>query len=81
METPEDLLKRITINKNIFAGKPIVRGKRLAVEHVLSLLAAGDSRETLLEEYDFLEPEDISACLLYATRVVGNERVYPDFES
>ena len=70
-----DLLARITINPEIFGGKPIIRGRRLAVEHVLGMLAAGDSVETLLAEYPWLEPEDVRACLLYARRVVGHERV------
>jgi len=35
------LLKRITVNPKIFGGKPIIRGRRLAVEHVLGMLAAG----------------------------------------
>jgi uncharacterized protein (DUF433 family) len=42
------LLKRITVNLKIFNGKPIIRGRRLAVEHVLGMLAAGDSAETIL---------------------------------
>ena len=66
-----DLLSRITVNPNIFGGKPIIRGKRLAVEHVLGMLAAGDSAETLLSGYSWLEPEDVQACLLYARKVVG----------
>jgi uncharacterized protein (DUF433 family) len=70
-----DLIKRITINPNIFGGKPIIRGKRLAVEHVLGMLAAGDSPETIMEGYDWLEMEDIRACLLYAQKIVGHERV------
>jgi len=45
------LLKRITVNPKIFAGKPIIRGRRLAVEHVLSMLAVGDTLETLLKAY------------------------------
>jgi uncharacterized protein (DUF433 family) len=69
------LLKRITIDPAIFRGKPIVRGRRLAVEHVLGMLAAGDSSETILEGYPWLEPEDIQACLVYARRLVGHERV------
>lgn len=73
----EDLLKRITFNPEIFGGKPIIRGRRLAVEHVLGMLAAGDSAESLIEAYDWLEPEDIRACLLYARRLVGHERVAP----
>ena len=45
------LLERITINPKIFGGKPIVRGRRLAVEHVLGMLAAGDTAETILSGY------------------------------
>jgi uncharacterized protein (DUF433 family) len=71
----ENLIRRITINPEIFGGKPIIRGKRLAVEHVLGMLAAGDTPETILKGYDWLEPEDIQACLLYAQRVVSHERV------
>lgn len=62
MHEPDELLKRITVNPAIFGGKPIVRGRRLAVEHVLGMLAAGDSIERLLEGYDWLEREDILAC-------------------
>ena len=71
------LLERITINPEIFAGKPIIRGRRLAVEHVLGMLAAGDTVETLLEGYPWLEKEDVLACLAYAHRLVGHERVEP----
>ncbi len=62
----QGLLDRITVNPRIFGGKPIIRGHRLAVEHVLAMLAAGDSFETLLEGYPWLEPDDIRACLVYA---------------
>jgi uncharacterized protein (DUF433 family) len=75
--TEHDLLARITINPMIFGGKPIIRGRRLAVEHVLGMLAAGDSPETILEGYSWLEPEDIRACLVYARRHVGHERIEP----
>ena len=71
------LLHRITVNPQIFGGKPIIRGHRLAVEHVLGMLAAGDTVETLLEGYPWLEREDILACLAYAHRLVGHERVEP----
>lgn len=69
------LLDRITIDRDKFGGKPIVRGRRLAVEHVLGMLAAGDSIETLLEGYPWLERDDVLACLLYARRLVGSERI------
>ncbi|MGI8907481.1 MAG: DUF433 domain-containing protein [Candidatus Sumerlaeaceae bacterium] len=71
------LLERITVSPQIFGGKPIIRGRRLAVEHVLGMLAAGDSLETILGGYPWLEAEDVQACLLYAYRVVGHERVEP----
>jgi uncharacterized protein (DUF433 family) len=71
------VLDRITFNPEIFGGKPIIRGRRLAVEHILGMLAAGDSPETILEGYPWLEPDDIRAALLYAQRVVGHERVEP----
>ena len=45
------LLQRITVNPKIFGGKPIIRGRRLAVEHVLGMLAAGDTSETILQGY------------------------------
>jgi uncharacterized protein (DUF433 family) len=78
--TEDDLLERITVDPEIFGGKPIVRGRRLAVEHVLGLLAAGDDFETLLEGYPWLEREDIRACLTYARRLVGHERVEPSIK-
>ncbi len=72
-----DLMQRITANPDIFGGKPILRGRRLAVEHVLGMLAAGDSPEVILSGYSWLEPEDIQACLLYARKVIARERIEP----
>lgn len=61
----QTLLERITFNPQIFAGKPIIRGRCLAVEHILGMLEAGDTTETLLESYPWLEVEDVQACLAY----------------
>ncbi len=69
------LLERITVNPQIFGGKPIIRGRRLAVEHILGMLAAGDTPETILAGYPWLEREDIQACLVYARRITANERI------
>ena len=69
----QELLERITVNPSVFGGKPIIRGRRLAVEHVLGMLAAGDTPELLLQGYPWLEKEDIQACLVYARRMVGHE--------
>ncbi len=65
------------VNPQVFGGKPIIRGHRLAVEHVLGMLASGDRPETLLEGYPWLELDDIQACLLYARQLVAHERVEP----
>ncbi len=72
-----DLLARITFNPQIYGGKPIIRGRRLAVEHVLDMLAAGDTTETLLAAYPWLEVDDVRACLLYARKMVAQERIEP----
>ncbi len=71
------LLERITVDPSIFGGKPVVRGRRLAVEQVLGMLAAGDSVDDLLRAYPWLERDDVLACLAYARRMVGHERVAP----
>ncbi|MGH9159523.1 MAG: DUF433 domain-containing protein [Vicinamibacteraceae bacterium] len=77
MISDDALIRRITVNPAIFGGKPIVRGRRLAVEHV-GLLAAGDTVDTLLAAHPWLEADDIRACvLLYARRLVGHERIEP----
>jgi uncharacterized protein (DUF433 family) len=73
----QELLNRIGVDPAIFGGKPIIRGRRLAVEHVLGMLAAGDTPDDLLQGYPWLEREDIQACLVYARRIVGHERIEP----
>lgn len=62
----DPLLQRITKDPTIFGGKPIIRGRRLAVEHVLGMLAAGSSNDEILKGYPWPEDEDIQACLVYA---------------
>ncbi len=74
MTTAEmELLKRITANPKIFGGKPIVRGLRISVEAVVSLLAQGESVEAILEDYPDLTREDVQACLAYAHAVIAND--------
>ena len=70
------LLKRITVRPEVFGGKPIIRDMRIAVEHVLGMLAAGDTTKTILQEYPILEPEDIQACLLFAHRSLAGDHVH-----
>ena len=69
------LIQRITSDPEIFGGKPIIRGRRVAVEHILDLLAAGDDAATILTGYPWLEPADIQACLVYASLLARHERI------
>lgn len=71
------LLERIVIDPRIFGGKPVIRSRRLAVEHVLGMLAAGDDTAVILEHYPWLESVDVRACLVFARRLVGHERWEP----
>ncbi len=72
----QNLLQRIEANPKILAGKPIVRGLRISVEQILKLLAIKTSETDILANFPELEPEDIQACLLYASRLVEGEKVY-----
>ena len=60
------LIERITIDPDIVHGRPAVRGTRMRVADVLSLLAAGATHEEILEDYPYLALDDIKACLAYA---------------
>ncbi|MEK6261902.1 MAG: DUF433 domain-containing protein [Planctomycetota bacterium] len=66
---------RITLDQKILAGKPIVKGTRIAVEFVIDLLGRGWTTEQILREYDHLTPEDIQACLAYDGDALKSERV------
>ena len=68
-----ELLRRITADPVIFGGKPIIRGLRISVELVLSLLAQGETVEAILDDYPGLEAEDIRACLAYAHAVIAHD--------
>jgi len=68
---------RIVLDSQILAGKPVVRGTRLAVEFIVGLLADGWKEEDVLRNYPGLTPDDIRACLSYARERLQSERVYP----
>jgi len=69
----QQLLERITSNPEIFGGKPIIRGMRISVELILSLLEQGETVEAILEDYPDLTEEDVRACLGYARAVVAHD--------
>jgi uncharacterized protein (DUF433 family) len=72
-------MERITVNTKILGGKPIIKGTRISVEHILDLLASNVSEKEILEDYVHLSKEDIHACLKYAARFMKNE-IYLDLE-
>jgi uncharacterized protein (DUF433 family) len=63
-----DLLTRITIDPDRMHGRPSIRGLRITVSDILGLLSAGQSRETILGDYPYLESADIDAVLAFAAR-------------
>jgi uncharacterized protein (DUF433 family) len=65
-------LERITVNPSQCGGRPCIRGLRIRVKDILELLAAGASREEILEDYPYLETEDITAALEFAARQVDH---------
>ena len=69
----QELLKRITATSEIFGGKPIIRGMRISVELILSLLAQGETEGSILDDYPDLTHDDILACLAYAHAVIARD--------
>ncbi|MGO9956824.1 MAG: DUF433 domain-containing protein [Solirubrobacteraceae bacterium] len=66
------LLERITMDPDVVHGRPAVRGTRVRVADVLSLLATGASEAEILDDYPYLESDDIKACLEYAAAQAGH---------
>jgi uncharacterized protein (DUF433 family) len=67
-----EIAPRITSNPGMFGGKPCIRNMRFRVQDVLEYLAAGETRQTLLAEFPFLEDADITAALDFAAKAVSH---------
>lgn len=67
-----ELLSRITANPRQGGGRPCIRGLRIRVKDVLDMLAGGSTEAEILEDYPYLEAEDIRACLEYASAQVDH---------
>jgi len=67
--------ERITVNPEVCTGKPCIRGLRFPVSRLLGLLAAGESRESILKAYPYLESGDVDAALRYAAFLAEEETV------
>jgi len=67
--------ERITVSPDVCGGKPCIRGLRFPVSRLLGLLAAGETPESVLEAYPYLERDDITEALRYAATLAGEEVV------
>jgi uncharacterized protein (DUF433 family) len=67
----QSLLSRITIDADMCNGKPTIRHLRITVESILDYLSAGETWEEILRQHPMLETDDISACLAFASRLMG----------
>jgi uncharacterized protein (DUF433 family) len=68
-------LERITIDPGVMHGKPSIRNMRFTVAQMLELIAAGMSFEAILDDYPYLEKEDIQACLNYAAKIANTKQI------
>lgn len=75
--TEKQLLERITLDPKVMVGKPVIKGTRLTVEFILGLLAHGATATEILGEYEGLAPEDIQACLMFATKSLASTSFMP----
>ena len=71
-----ELMQRITIEEGKCGGRPCIRGMRIRVSDILELLGAGAGFDEILEDYPYLEREDIQAALLYAARQTDHAVVH-----
>lgn len=74
--THKELLERISIDPDVCGGKPCIRGHRIWVSLILDFLASGVSAEDILKDYEQLTPEDIRACLAYASEMTRERIVH-----
>jgi uncharacterized protein (DUF433 family) len=72
-----ELLNRVTFDRNILTGKPVIRSMRISVEMILELLVESATPEEILEDYPQLEADDTRAAILYAKQLVGRETIMP----
>jgi len=71
-----EIFPRVTIDPNICFGKPTIRGMRIRVSDILSLLASGMTADGILADYPYLEAEDITAAIAYAARATDQRLAF-----
>jgi len=70
----KEIAPRITVDETVRFGKPVIRGTRVGVATVLGHLAAGDTPESIVENYG-ISKEDVLACIAYALDAVEHEHI------
>jgi uncharacterized protein (DUF433 family) len=70
-------LDRITTDPQVLGGRPCIRGLRVRVKDILDLLASGATRRQILDDYPYLEDDDIAAALEYAAQHVDHPIIRP----
>jgi len=73
----DKLLEKIVLNPKIMTGKPVIRGTRLTVDHILNLLAHGSTEKDIVEEYKGITSDDIRACILFAMKSLEKSEFMP----
>lgn len=73
----EKLLKRIVVNPQIMAGKPVIKGTRIPVDLIVKLVARGAAYEEIRKDFPYLTKKDVKAALMYAAEVTGSEEIFP----
>ena len=73
----KELLNRIVVDPKIMIGKPVIKGTRLTVQHILGLLAHGMTTQEIIQEYAGITQEDIFACLAFAQNALENTTFAP----
>jgi uncharacterized protein (DUF433 family) len=68
---------RIELRPDVLAGKPVIKGTRLAVEFIVDLLAQGWTEVAIIDNYPGINKDDIRACLAYASATLHDQKVYP----
>lgn len=71
------LFERITTNPDVHKGRPTIRNMRFTVAAMLELLAGGMTPQEIMEDYPYIEPDDIRACLMYAAMLATNKTMRP----
>ena len=71
----DNTLSRITIDKDVCNGRPVIRRMRFSVGQMLELVASGMTSEEILSDYPYLEADDIVACLQYVSCVMNNRNI------